>query len=181
MPELSYVHGASEIPLIGEPIFQNLRRTAASFGDREALVAAHQDYRATYRELVEQCEEVARGLMARGVASGDRVGIWSPNRYEWTVVQYATARMGAILVNINPAYKTSELEYALKQSGVSFLILAKAFRTNDYVSMLGEVRGRCPELREAVVLQDGWDALLADSKKLSETELNELVGTLQFD
>src|SRR5947209_18464591 len=89
MPELSYVHGASEIPLIGEPIFQNLRRTAASFGDREALVAAHQDYRATYRELVEQCEEVARGLMARGVASGDRVGIWSPNRYEWVIVQYA--------------------------------------------------------------------------------------------
>src|SRR5438445_1711437 len=155
MPELSYVHGASAIPLIGEPIFQNLRRTATRFGDREALVAAHQDYRATYRELVEQCEEVARGLMARGVASGDRVGIWSPNRYEWTVVQYATARMGAILVNINPAYKTSELEYALKQSGVSFLILAKAFRTNDYVSMLGEVRGRCPELREAVVLQGG--------------------------
>src|SRR2546421_10986436 len=113
MPELSYVHGASAIPLIGEPIFQNLRRTAARFGDREALVAAHQSYRATYSELVEQCEEVARGLMARGVQKGDRVGIWAPNRYEWVIAQYATAATGAILVNINPAYPTSDLEYAL--------------------------------------------------------------------
>src|SRR5216683_7685509 len=115
MPELSYVHGASDVPLLGEPIFQNLRRTAARFGDREALVAAHQNYRSTYSELVAQCEVVARGLMARGVKPGDRVGIWSPNRFEWVVVQYATAAMGAILVNINPAYRTSELEYALNQ------------------------------------------------------------------
>jgi fatty-acyl-CoA synthase len=112
MAELSYVHGASDKPLLGEPIFQNLRRTASRFGNREALVVAHQDYRATYAELVAQCEEVARGLMARGVSKGDRVGIWSPNRYEWVVVQYATAAMGAILVNINPAYRTTELEYA---------------------------------------------------------------------
>ncbi|TMC81692.1 MAG: AMP-binding protein, partial [Chloroflexi bacterium] len=181
MPELSYVHGASEIPLIGEPIFQNLRRTAASFGDREALVAAHQDYRATYRELVEQCEEVARGLMARGVASGDRVGIWSPNRYEWVIVQYATAAMGAILVNINPAYRTSELEYALKQSGISFLILAAAFRQADYRAMLAEVKGRCPELREALVLEDGWDALRRDASRVKPDDLHELEATLQFD
>ncbi len=120
MPELSYVHGASDVPLLGETIFQNLRRTAARFGDREALVAAHQGRRATYRRLVEECEVVARGLMARGVTRGDRVGIWSPNRYEWVIVQYATAAMGAILVNINPAYRTSELEYALNQSGISF-------------------------------------------------------------
>src|SRR5207302_5178395 len=181
MPELSYVHGASEIPLIGEPIFQNLRRTAASFGDREALVAAHQDYRATYRELVEQCEEVARGLMARGVASGDRVGIWSPNRYEWVIVQYATAAMGAILVNINPAYRTSELEYALKQSGISFLILAAAFRSADYRAMLAEVKGRCPELREALVLEDGWDALQRDSAETAMEALRDLEASLQFD
>src|SRR5438094_467976 len=101
MPELSYVHGASEKPLLGEPIFHNLRRTAARTGDREALVVAHQAYRATYRELVQQCEEVARGLIARGVKKGDRVGIWSPNRYEWVVVQYATAAMGAILAHHN--------------------------------------------------------------------------------
>src|SRR5438105_4235275 len=223
MKASSYAHGASPVPLLGETIGENLRRTVDQHGGREALVVRQQGFRASYRELWELTSRCARGLLARGVKKGDRVGIWSPNRYEWTVVQYATARMGAILVNINPAYKTSELEYALKQSGVSFLILAKAFRTNDYVSMLGEVRGRCPELREAVVLQggaagegrspaaadggtppteggaagegrspaaadrgtppteDGWEALLSDSEKISEEELNELEATLQFD
>src|SRR5579859_3055246 len=105
MNELSYVHGASSVPLLGETIFQNLRRTAARHGDREALVVAHQGYRASYSELVERCELIARGLMGRGVKAGDRVGIWSPNRYEWVLTQYATAAMGAILVNINPAYR----------------------------------------------------------------------------
>src|SRR5947209_17355342 len=173
MPELSYVHGASEKPLLGEPIFHNLRRTAARTGDREALVVAHQAYRATYRELVQQCEEVARGLIARGVKKGDRVGIWSPNRYEWVVIQYATAAMGAILVNINPAYKPGELEYALTQSGISRLILARGFRQSDYVAMLDEVRGRCPELREALVLEQDWEALLAGAQRVSEEELAE--------
>jgi len=181
MPELSYVHGASAIPLIGEPIFQNLRRTATRFGDREALVAAHQGYRATYGELVEQCEEVARGLMARGVKKGDRVGIWSPNRYEWVIVQYATAAMGAILVNINPAYRTSELEYALNQSGISFLVLAATFRQADYRAMLAEVKGKCPELHEALVLEDGWEALKRDASRVKPAELHELEATLQFD
>src|SRR5947208_1094183 len=181
MNVLSYVHGASDKPLLGEPIFRNLRRTAARFGDREALVVAHQRYRATYGELVAQCEEVARGLMARGVKTGDRVGIWSPNRYEWVIVQYATSAMGAILVNINPAYRTSELEYALNQSGISFLILAARFRQADYVAMLGEVKGRCPGLREALVIEDGWDALKRDGTKVEPGELHELEATLQFD
>ncbi len=181
MPDLSYVHGASEVPLLGEPIFQNLRRTADRVGDHEALVVASQGYRATYRELVDQCELVARGLMARGVKKGDRVGIWAPNRYEWVVVQYATAAIGAILVNINPAYRTSELEYALNQSGVSFLILAAAFRQADYRAMLGEVRGRCPKLREALVLEEGWDALIRDAAGVGENQLRELEASLQFD
>src|SRR5256886_13435750 len=103
--------------------------------------------------MVEQCEEVARGLMARGVKKGDQVGIWPPNRFEWVIVQYATAAMGAILVNINPAYRTSELEYALNQSGISFLVLAAAFRQADYRAMLAEVTGKCPELHEAMVLE----------------------------
>src|SRR2546430_8082729 len=181
MPELTYVNGGSAIPLIGEPIFQNLRRTATRFGDREALVAAHQDYRATYRELVEQCEEVARGLMARGVKKGDRVGIWSPNRYEWVIVQYATAAMGAILVNINPAYRTSELQYALNQSGISFLGLAPRFRQADYVAMLAEVRSRCPQLREAVVMEDGFDALIRDAAGVEPDALHEVEAAQQFD
>ena len=181
MPELSYVHGASDVPLLGEPIFQNLRRTAARFGDREALVAMHQNYRSTYSELVAQCEVVARGLMARGVKPGDRVGIWSPNRFEWVVVQYATAAMGAILVNINPAYRTSELDYALNQSGISFLILAAAFRQADYKAMLAEVKGNCPDLREALVLEDGWEALKRDAANTNESALREVEGSLQFD
>ncbi len=181
MPELSYVHGAGSVPLLGEPIFHNLRRTAARVGDHEALVVPHQDYRSTYRELVDQCEVVARGLMSRGVQKGDRVGIWSPNRYEWVVVQYATAAIGAILVNINPAYRTSELEYALNQSGISLLLLAAAFRQADYRAMLAEVRARCPALREALVLEDGWEALKRDAARTSREELHALEESLQFD
>src|ERR1700693_5432777 len=169
--KLSYVHGASDVPLLGETIFQNLRRTAERFGDREALVVAHQGHRSTYAELIEQCEVIARGLMARGVRKGDRVGIWSPNRYEWVIVQYATAAIGAILVNINPAYRTSELEYALKQSGISMLILAAGFRQADYAAMLAEVKGRCPQLKEALVLEDGWAALQRDGEKVSSDQL----------
>jgi fatty-acyl-CoA synthase len=179
--KLSYVNGASDVPLLGETIFQNLRRTAEKFGDREALVVAHQGHRSSYKELIAECELVARGLMARGVQRGDRVGIWSPNRYEWVVCQYATAAIGAILVNINPAYRTTELEYALNQSGTSLLILAAGFRQADYVAMLAEVKGRCPALREALVLEDGWDALKRDATKTSVEDLRALEVSLQFD
>ena len=181
MAELSYVHGANSVPLVGEPIFHNLRRTAARFGDRDALVVPHQSYRATYAQLVEQSEEIGRGLMSRGVQKGDRVGIWSPNRHEWVLVQYATAAIGAILVNINPAYRTSELKYALNQSGISFLILAAGFRTADYRAMLAEVKSSCPALKEALVLEDGWDALKRDAAKTSIDDLREREATLQFD
>ncbi len=181
MPDLSYVHGATDVPLLGETIFQNLRRTAARYGDHDALVAPHQDRRATYRRLVEECEVIARGLMARGVNRGDRVGIWAPNRYEWVIVQYATAAMGAILVNFNPAYRTTELEYALNQSETSFLILAAAFRQADYRAMLAEVRDRCPALRETLVLEEGWEALKRDAAKVSEARLHEVESSLQFD
>jgi fatty-acyl-CoA synthase len=177
----SYAHGASSVELLGETIGENLRRTVERHGEREALVSRQQGFRATYDQLWDLTGACARGLLARGVKKGDRVGIWSPNRFEWVVIQYATARMGAILVNINPAYKTSELEYALNQSGVSFLLLAKAFRTNDYVAMLASVRDRCPELRESLVLEEGWDSLLADAAKVPESELQTLESTLQFD
>ncbi len=181
MAELSYVHGANNVQLVGEPIFHNLRRTAARFGDRDALVVPHQDYRATYRQLVEQSEEIGRGLMSRGVKKGDRVGIWSPNRHEWVLVQYATAAIGAILVNINPAYRTSELQYALNQSGTGFLFLAAGFRTADYRAMLAEVKSSCPALKEAMVLEDGWEALKRDAAKTSIDDLSEREATLQFD
>jgi fatty-acyl-CoA synthase len=178
---LAYASGTSTVPLLGETIGQNLRRTVERHGDSEALVVPHQNYRATYGELWEQVSLVARGLIARGVGRGDRVGIWSPNRFEWVVVQYATARIGAILVNINPAYRTTELEYALGQSGVSFLLLARGFRQTDYVGMLGAVKGSCPELREALVLEDGWDSLLRDGAGLADDALEAVESSLQFD
>src|SRR5229473_3564178 len=181
MAELSYVHGASDTPLLGETIFHNLRRTTARFGDREALIVSHQNHRSSYDQLVQQSEQVARGLLSRGVRKGNRVGIWSPNRYEWVITQYATAAMGAILVNINPAYRTSELEYVLNQAGISFLILAAGFRQADYRAMLAEVKGKCPELREALVLEDGWEALSRDGAKTSLGELREVEASLQFD
>src|SRR5205807_3825867 len=149
--------------------------------DRDALVVAHQNRRFTYRELIEECERTARGLLARGVHKGERVGIGSPNRYEWVITQYATAAIGAILVNINPAYRTSELEFVLNQSGISFLILAAGFRQADYRAMLAEVKGRCPELREALVLEDGWDAIQRDGARTSTTELSDVESSLQFD
>ena len=178
---LSYASGPSALPLLGETIGENLRRTVDRHGDSEALVVPHQGYRATYRQVWDQVSLVARGLIARGIRRGDRVGIWSPNRFEWVIIQYATARIGAILVNLNPAYRTSELEYALRQSGISFLMLARAFRQADYVGMLGEVEGACPELREALVLEDGWDSLIRDGGGLSENALTAVESTLQFD
>jgi fatty-acyl-CoA synthase len=181
MSQLSYAHGASAVPLLGETIGANLRRTADRVGDAEALVVVSQGYRATYAQLWDQVGVAARGLLARGVQKGDRVAIWSPNRYEWVVLQYATARVGAILVNINPAYKTAELEYALRQSGTSLLFLARAFRTADYLAMLGEVRERCPELRAALVLDTDWEDFLAQGRGVPLEQLEVREAALQFD
>ena len=178
---LSYASGISSLPLIGETIGDNLRRTVEEHGDSEALVVPHQGYRATYRQLWDQVSLVARGLIARGVVQGDRVGIWSPNRFEWVVTQFATARVGAVLVNINPAYRTTELEYALRQSGVSFLMLARGFRQTDYVRMLGDVEASCPDLREALVLEDGWDALLREGAGVADEALAAVEAGLQAD
>jgi fatty-acyl-CoA synthase len=177
----SYVHGTSPVPLLGETIGANLRRTVERVGDSEALVVRSQGYRATYRELWDQTAVLARALMASGIGPRDRVGIWAPNRSEWVVAQYATARIGAILVNINPAYRATELRYTLTQSGVRLLLLARAFRATDYVATLAEVRADCPALGEAVVLEDGWDALLERARDTSEDALAEREAALQFD
>jgi fatty-acyl-CoA synthase len=177
----SYLHGTSLTPLLGETIGANLRRTVERFGDREALVVRSQKYRATYRELWDQATTLARALLASGVQPRDRVGIWSPNRFEWVVTQFATARIGAILVNINPAYKTSELQYALTQSGVSLLIHAATFRTSDYTAMVSEVRGHCPELLETIVIDTAWRDLLGRASRSSDDELTRRESALQFD
>ncbi|MCP3138722.1 AMP-binding protein [Pyxidicoccus xibeiensis] len=180
-PLPSYLHGTSSTPLLGETIGENLRRTVERHGDREALVVASQGYRATYRQLWDTTTQAARGLLALGVQKGDRVGLWSPNRFEWVVVQYATARLGAILVNLNPAYRTSELEYALNQAGVSVLLLARGFRQTDYKAMVEEVRPRCAGLRKSLVLEDDWQQLLSLGKDVGEATLAEREASLQFD
>jgi fatty-acyl-CoA synthase len=142
-PLPSYVQGASSVPLLGETLGQNLDRTAARHGDRPALIVRSQGVRLTYRELRDRAEAFAAGLLALGLERGDRVGIWSPNNSEWVVTQFATAKAGIILVNINPAYRTTELEYALNLVGCAALIIATAFKTSDYLAMLREL---APEL-----------------------------------
>jgi len=181
MSSPSYVHGTSSTPLLGETIGQNLRRTVERYGEREALVVLSQGYRATWRQFWDETTKVALGLLAFGVEKGDRVGLWSPNRFEWVVSQFAAARIGAILVNLNPAYKTAELEYALNQSGTSVLLLARGFRQTDYRKMLEEVRPRCPQLRVSLVLDDDWKLLLENGTRVSERMLTDREATLQFD
>jgi fatty-acyl-CoA synthase len=177
----SYAHGTSRTALLGETIGENLRRTVQRFPDREALVVRSQGFRVSYRELWDETTTVALGLLAYGVKKGDRVGIWSPNRWEWVAVQYATARIGAILVNINPAYKASELGYALRQSGVSVLIHASSFRKTDYKAMLAEVRDGLPDLRVALVIDDDWHMLVEAGAHVSLRVLEEREKVLSFD
>jgi len=177
----SYGQGTSSVPLLGETISQNLRRTVQTYGSRDALVVRHQDYQATYAELWEQVQECARGLMGLGINKGDRVGIWSPNRYEWVVVQYATAQIGAILVNINPAYRVNELEYALNQSGCRVVIHSRGFRKANYSDMIEEVRSRCPAIETTVELESSWRKLLDGGAAVSPADLEEREESLQFD
>jgi fatty-acyl-CoA synthase len=180
VPAPSYASGTSTVPLLGETIGENFRRTVSRHGQREALVDRGADRRFSYDELAELVEQCALGLLAAGVAKGDRVGIWAPNRWEWTVLQYATADIGAILVNINPAYRTHELEYVLNQAGISLLVAAPSFKTSDYRAMVGEIRANCRELRDVVFLGDPeWDALLSAGGDRSA--LAERRAVLSFD
>jgi fatty-acyl-CoA synthase len=178
---LSYAHGVSDVPLLGETIGQALARTVERFADRDALIVCSQRFRASWRALDALTVAVARALLAHGVARGERVGIWSPNRYEWVVTQLACARVGAILVNLNPAYKTSEIEYALRQSSTSVLVHARAFRTSDYAAMVKEVRPRLFALRLCVCIDDDWDALIARGETVPIAELHAREAALQLD
>ncbi|MBT2385133.1 AMP-binding protein [Streptomyces sp. ISL-11] len=157
----SYAAGGTSVPLIDDTIGADLAFTVERFGDRDALVDVPSGRRWTYAEFGRAVEEVALGLLAKGVEKGDRVGIWAVNCPEWVMVQYATARVGAILVNINPAYRVHELGYVLRQAGVSVLIASTEHRTSDYRSMAEEVRADCPGLRDVVHIGDaGWDELI---------------------
>jgi fatty-acyl-CoA synthase len=178
---LSYAHGVGDAPLLGYTIGEALRRTTEKHGDREALVVRSQGYRATWRKLSDESAAVARGLLAAGVAPGDRVGLWSPNRHEWVTTQLACARVGAILVNLNPAYKTAEIEYALRQSSTSVLIHAAAFRTTDYRAIIDEVRGRLPLLRRTISFEHDWDALREQGSAILPDALAAREAALSFD
>ncbi|WP_286901382.1 AMP-binding protein [Thermocrispum sp.] len=173
--QLSYSSGTSDVPLLGDTIGENLDRTVATFPDREAMVDCASGRRWTYREFADDVNVVALGLAARGIGKGDRVGIWSPNRAEWTLVQYATAKLGAILVNINPAYRVHELTYVLNQAGIKMLISAQSFKTSDYAAMIGEARPDCPKLTDVVLFDSqDWDDLLATGKAGDPSTLDQI-------
>jgi AMP-dependent synthetase/ligase len=178
---LSYACGISDIPLKGETIGQNLRQIAAKFPERAALISEYQQYRANYSEFLAQVEQVAKALMAHGIRRGDRVGIWSPNRYEWVLVQYATALMGAIMVNINPGYKLSGLRYALEQSRIDLLIASSHFRKTDYIKMLDELRPDCLYPKQTVIIDRDWATFLSSASQVSDARLAEREASLQFD
>ncbi len=177
----SYASGTSSTPLLGDTISGRLRRTVEAWPDRDALVVRAQGYRATYAELWAQVEDAARAVLAAGVKKGDRVGVWSPNRFEWVLMQFATARVGAIQVNVNPAYRAQELKYALNHSGVRLLVMAKGFRETSYEEILGKVRGELPALERVVVIDDAWAEFIATGASVEVPELEAIEATLQFD
>jgi fatty-acyl-CoA synthase len=201
MPQPSYVHGASDLPLIGETIGVHFDRIVERFPERDALIVRHQSISWNYRELQRKVDAFAAGLVALGLKPGERVGIWSPNNAEWVVTQFATAKAGLILVNINPAYRLTELEYALNKSGCVALITASRFKTSDYVGMLRELApelataspgnlhaAKLPDLRLVITIgaesHPGTIPFVDVAGLGGDAERRQLVslaGTLQFD
>ncbi|MGW5310142.1 AMP-binding protein [Nocardia thailandica] len=170
----SYDSGVSDTPLLGDTIGADFARTAARFPDRDALVDRITGRRWTYAQAAAAVDSLATGLAARGLGAGDRVGIWAPNCAEWYFVQYATAALGVILVNINPAYRTSELEYVLRQARVRMLVAAPSFKTSDYAAMIDQVRPNCPALEQVLILGSPEWAETAATEP--DTELLEVVA-----
>jgi fatty-acyl-CoA synthase len=175
MAEKSYTSAISDTPLLGDTIGENLDAAVRRFPDRPALVDVPAGRRWSYAELAADVDALALGLLAAGVTVGDRVGIWAPNCAEWVLTQYATAKIGAILVNINPAYRTSELEFVLNQSAARLLVAAQRLKTSDYAAMIAEVRPRCAALEQVVLLGTGeWDALLETGRRADRGALGAI-------
>ncbi len=176
----SYASGTSQLPLLGETIGQNLRRTASRWPAADALVDLAQGVRYTYEEFDAAVDNLARALLGAGMAKGDRVAVWAPNCSEWVLLQYATARVGVILVNINPAYRTYELQYALNQSGSRMLFAVPTFKTSDYRTMIDSVRDELPQLERVVFLgTEDWAGLLGE--EVDEAVLYQRAAELSFD
>ncbi|MFC9242615.1 AMP-binding protein [Streptomyces sp. NPDC057136] len=182
MNELSYAHGTGTTPLLGDTIGASLDRAVGAFTEREALVDVASGRRWTYAAFGADVDELARGLMAAGVAKGDRVGIWAVNCPEWVLVQYATARIGAIMVNINPAYRAHELEYVINQAGISLLVASLSHRTSDYRALVGQVRADCPSLRAVHYIGDpSWGELTAGAGAVTSQQLEAREVELSCD
>jgi fatty-acyl-CoA synthase len=180
--ELSYAAGPTDVPLLHETIGANLQRTVATYPDAEALVEVASGRRWTYAEFDAAVNQLARGFLAGGIVPGDRIGMWSPNCAEWVLTQYATAKIGAILVNINPAYRTHELTFVLKQSGVRWLVSATEFKTSDYRKMVDEVRPDCPTIEHVVYVgTTDFDDLMAAGDRVSAEALAERMSSLSPD
>ena len=178
----SYANGPSEVPLLGETIGANLSATAANFGEREALVDVPSGRRWTYSELLAWARSVAKGLISSGVKKGDRVGIWAPNCPEWVALQYGTALIGAILVNINPAYRVSELEFVLRQAGVRTLVSATKYKISDYRGMVEQVAPGLETLKQTVYIGDqSWGQLESAGAMVTDAQLDSVSETLSFD
>ena len=171
----SYSRGPDDPPLLEQTIGANLDQTVARFGDREALVSCHQGIRYTWSQFSAAVDEVARGLVAAGLTKGDRLGIWSPNCAEWALAQYASARIGVIALNVNPAYQVSELLYVLRQSGTRMLVSAVAHKSSDYREMIEQVRSELPELQRVVFLgEPDWAQLLADGAQVASGTIAQI-------
>ena len=181
METLSYVHGASNKNLLGETIGGNLKRIVEKFGNSEALVLVHQNYRATYKQFYEETGKLAKALLANNINNGDRVGIWAPNCYEWVLLQFATARIGVILVNLNPAYRAHEVSFAINQSETKLVVSALNFKKSDYKQMLTLVKEDCPSLQKIVYLNENWDNFLKKGSKITDAFLEQEERKVQFD
>ncbi|MFI1455704.1 AMP-binding protein [Streptomyces roseus] len=178
----SYASGVFEVPLLGDTIGENLDRTVRRFPGRDALVDLAAGRRWTYAEFAADVDALALGLMDLGIAKGDRVGIWAPNRAEWTLVQYATAKIGAILVTVNPAYRSHEVEYVLRQAGIRLLVAAERFKSSDYAGMIEEVAPRCPDLEFTVLLEGPqWSDLLERGRRGDPADLVRASAELSPD
>lgn len=178
----SYASGVFEVPLLGDTIGENLDRTVRRFPDRDALVDLAAGRRWTYAEFAADVDALALGLLDLGIAKGDRVGIWAPNRGEWTLVQYATAKIGAILVTVNPAYRSHEVEYVLRQAGIRLLVAAERFKSSDYAGMIEEVAPRCPDLEFTVLLDSPqWTSLLERGRGGDPADLVRAAAELSAD
>jgi fatty-acyl-CoA synthase len=181
---LAHTRGSTDTPLLEQTIGENFEAVVRRFPEREAVVVVHQQIRWSYQRFDDEINRVARGLMARGLQVGDRLGIWAPNVMEWVLIQYATAKLGVILVNINPAYRAQELAYALQQSGCRCVVASRRFKTSNYVQMLEAARPNCPALQEVILLDEpgepaDWARLLEDGQRVTQDEVRQRMANLR--